>query len=215
MKPICCIVGAGPSSAYVKDGAFVIAADGGLNKLRPLGVTPDLILGDFDSLGARPTGENVLTFPVEKDDTDTMLAIKEAIKRGYETLYISGGVGGRLDHTVANLQSLLFADKLGAEAFLVGENETVAVLTDGTVSFPANCEGKISLFSMGESAVGVTVHGLKYETEGISLSNLFPLGVSNRFVGTEASVSVEKGTLLLIWEGIPDDLKRETKRMME
>jgi thiamine pyrophosphokinase len=211
MKSVCCIVGAGPSPAYVKDGAFVIAADGGLNKLQALGVTPDLILGDFDSLGSRPVGDNILTFPVEKDDTDTMLAIKEALRRGYETLYISGGIGGRLDHTVANLQSLLFAHKCGAEAFLVGENETVAVLADGTVTFSAACQGKISVFAMGERAEGVTIRGLKYETVGVTLAHDFPLGVSNQFMGAEASVTVEKGTILLVWEGCPDELKRDRK----
>jgi len=211
MKSICCIVGAGPSPAYVKDGAFVIAADGGLNKLQALGVTPGLILGDFDSLGSRPAGENVLAFPVEKDDTDTMLAIKEALRRGYEALYISGGIGGRLDHTVANLQSLLFAHKQGAEAFLVGENETVTVLTHGTVTFLADCQGKISVFALGEEAMGVTIRGLKYETAGVTLTHDFPLGVSNQFMGAEASVTVENGTLLLIWEGGPDGLKRKMK----
>jgi len=205
MDPICCIIGAGPSSAYVTEGAFVIAADGGLDKLNALHITPDLILGDFDSLGARPTGENVLTFPVEKDDTDTMLAIKEAVKRGYKTLYISGGVGGRLDHTIANIQSLWFADRLGVRAFLVGQGQTLTVLTDGEACFSADCRGKISLFSMGDRADGVTVKGLKYETEGITLSGSFPLGVSNEFTERAAQVKVEKGTLLLIWEGLPCD----------
>lgn len=205
MDPICCIIGAGPSSAYVTEGAFVIAADGGLDKLNALHITPDIILGDFDSLGDRPMGENVLTFPVEKDDTDTMLAIKEAVKRGYKTLYISGGVGGRLDHTIANIQSLWFADRLGVRAFLVGQGQTLTVLTDGEACFSADCRGKISLFSMGDRADGVTVKSLKYETEGITLSGSFPLGVSNEFTGRAAQVKVEKGTLLLIWEGLPCD----------
>ncbi len=211
MKPICCIVGAGPSPAYIKDDAFIIAADGGLDKLKAHGISPDLILGDFDSLDNRPEGENVLTFPAEKDDTDTMLAIKEASMRGYETLYISGGIGGRLDHTVANLQSLLFADKLGADVFLVGERETVTVLTDGAVDFHKDCSGSLSVFAWGGTANGVTIRGLKYETEGVSLSPMFPLGVSNQFVGRPVSIAVKQGTLLLIWEGLPDDLVKQKK----
>ncbi len=209
MSSICCIVGAGPSPAFVKEGAFVIAADGGLEKVKSLGITPDLILGDFDSLETRPEGENVMTFPVEKDDTDTMLAVKEAIGRGYKTLYISGGVGGRLDHTVANLQSLLYAAEKGACAYLVGEKETVAVLTDGSVSFRDTCRGKISVFAVDAMAEDVTIAGLQYETVGVSLTNRFPLGVSNAFIGKPASVSVKKGTLLLIWEGRPEDMIRE------
>ncbi len=209
MSSICCIVGAGPSPAFIKDGAFVIAADGGLDKVKSLGVVPDLILGDFDSLEIRPEGKNVMTFPVEKDDTDTMLAIKEAIGRGYTTLYISGGVGGRLDHTVANLQSLLYAAEKGACAYLVGEKETAAVLTDGSVSFRDTCRGKISVFSVDAMAEGVTIDGLQYEVTDVSLTNRFPLGVSNAFIRKPASVSVRKGTLLLIWEGRPEDMIRE------
>ncbi len=207
MSKECCIVAAGPSPLYCREGAYLIAADGGLEKLREAKKTPDLILGDFDSLPAHPEGENVLTFPAEKDDTDTMLAIKEALKRGYDRLYISGGIGGRLDHTLANLQSLLFAEKLGAEAFLCGEGVTVTAITRKCAEFSASCRGKISVFCFGDSASGVTIRGLKYETAGISLSNMFPLGVSNEFTGQNASISLERGTLILIWDGTPDDIR--------
>ena len=105
---LCCIVGAGPSELYTVDGAFIIAADAGIEKLNKAGIVPDLIIGDFDSLGTRPSGENVRVFPIEKDDTDTMLALKEAISLGYDTVIISGGLGGELDHTMANLQTLLY-----------------------------------------------------------------------------------------------------------
>lgn len=208
MNRICCIVGAGPSPAVLAEDAFVIAADGGLEKLKDLGVTPDLILGDFDSLGDRPTDENVLTFPVEKDDTDTMLAVKEALSRGYQTLWISGGTGGRLDHTVANLQTLLYAVNAGAEAYLISDTQTATVVTDGEISFSDTCRGKISVFSMGERAEGVTLIGLRYGADRISLTNAFPLGVSNAFIGESATVSVAKGSLLILWDGHPDDVVR-------
>ena len=102
---LCCIVGAGPSELYIENGAFVIAADAGIEKLNKAGIVPDLIIGDFDSLGARPSGENVRIFPVEKDDTDTMLCLKHAIGQGANDVTILGGIGGRLDHTFANIQS--------------------------------------------------------------------------------------------------------------
>ncbi len=203
----CCIVAAGPSPSFVRPGAFIIAADGGLEKLRSENISPDLVIGDFDSLGTNPIGSNVMTFPKEKDDTDTMLAIKEALKRGYEKIYISGGVGGRLDHTVANLQSLIFAVKLGAEAYLCGENETVTVLIGGSAAFSESCSGKISLFCFGDSASGVTIEGLKYTAAGVSLSNMFPIGVSNEFTGSKALIAAESGILGIIWDGTPDDIK--------
>jgi thiamine pyrophosphokinase len=206
MNRICCIVGAGPSPAVLAEGAFVIAADGGLEKLKDLGVTPDLILGDFDSLGEHPEADNVITFPVEKDDTDTMLAIKEALRRGYQTLWISGGMGGRLDHTVANLQSLLYAAVNEARAYLISDTQTATVLVSGEAVFSDKCQGKLSVFSLGDVAEGVTLRGLYYNAEDITLSNTFPLGVSNAFTDEAAIVSVKKGSLLLIWDGTPEDL---------
>ncbi len=203
----CCIVAAGPSPVFVKKDAFIIAADGGLEKLALSGLSPDLVIGDFDSLGVSPVGDNVIAFPPEKDDTDTMLAIKEALKRGYEKIYISGGVGGRLDHTVANLQSLIFAAKFGTEAYLCSENETVTVLNGTSAEFSSDSKGKISVFSFGDSATGVNISGLKYNTVGASISNMFPIGVSNEFVeGIPARISAESGIIAIIWDGVPDDV---------
>ena len=215
MKNECCIVAAGPSEVYYRDGAFLIAADGGLAKLQTIGITPHLILGDFDSLGTPPpqTGIDTLTFPIEKDDTDTMLAIKEALARGYRRLYLSGGIGGRLDHTVANLLALGYAEANGAEAFLIGEGQTATVLTNGTAVFHRHCRGIFSIFSFGDIAEDVTLSGAKYPAVSATLTNRFPLGVSNAFTeGKEASISVANGTLLLIWEGMPSDLNDITRR---
>ncbi len=202
----CCIVAAGPSPAVIRPGAFLIAADGGLEKLQTDHILPDLVIGDFDSIESTPSGDNVLSFPREKDDTDTMLAIKEALRRGYDRIYISGGFGGRLDHTVANLQSLIFAVKLGAEAFLCGEGETVTILSGGSAEFSERCRGKISLFCFGDSASGVTIEGLKYTAAGASLSNMFPIGVSNEFIGEKAVISAASGILCVMWDGVPEDI---------
>ena len=163
-------------------------------------------MGDFDSLASPPKGDNVLTFPKDKNDTDTLLAIKEALGRGYEKIFISGGVGGRLDHTIANIQSLIFANKLGAEAYLCGDGETVTVINGRKAEFSETCRGYISVFSLNENAVGVNIEGLKYSVSGASLSNMFPIGVSNEFVGKKAVVSAENGMLSLIWQGLPDDV---------
>lgn len=202
MSKICCIVAAGPSEIYIPCGAFIVAADAGIKKLEKAGIKPDLIIGDFDSLGESPTGENVMTFPVEKDDTDTMLALKEAIKRGFDTVYISGGLGGELDHTVANLQTLLYACENGVKAFLTDGTTTATVISD-SIAFGAENTGRCSVFAFGGDAHGVDIKGLKYEADRITLTSSFPLGVSNAFNGKKASVSVKDGYLLVIYNEKP------------
>ena len=177
---------------------FVIAADGGLRHLESLGCVPDVILGDFDSLGYTPAAGEV--FPVEKDDTDMMLAVKQALRRGYREFWIYGGLdGSRLDHTVANFQTLSYLRTHGARGFLVGKEYLVTVLQNEAVRFPAVKEGILSVFCMGPDATGVTIRGLQYGLEKGTLSAAFPLGVSNHFVGTPAEISVEKGQLLVMW----------------
>lgn len=200
---LCCIVGAGPSELYIENGAFIIAADAGIEKLNVAGITPDLIIGDFDSYGDRPSGDNVQVFPVEKDDTDTMLALKEAISLGYDTVIISGGLGGELDHTVANLQTLLYACENGMTAFLTDGKTTATVISD-SITLGKDNAGRCSVFAFGGEARGVNISGLKYEANGISLSPSFPLGVSNHFVGKETTISIEKGHLLMIYNGKPN-----------
>ena len=178
---------------------YIIAADGGLAHAEKLGLTPHLILGDFDSLGYRPEGAWV--FPVEKDDTDTMLAVRQGLDRGYARFLIYGGLEGpRLDHTVANFQTLEFLADRGAAGFLVGKNQLVTVVKDGALSFPGAPEGTVSVFCMGADARGVTLEGLQYPlTEGM-LTAGFPLGVSNHFTGGAARITVKEGSLLVIWD---------------
>ena len=112
MASACFIIGAGPFYGLpVAPGPedVVLAADGGYRHCQTAGITPDLLLGDFDSLGSqRPDNIPTHTFPVEKDDTDTMLAIRYGLEQGYQTFHLYGGTGGRMDHTLANLQALGF-----------------------------------------------------------------------------------------------------------
>ena len=178
---------------------IVIAADGGLRHTEALGITPDVILGDFDSLGYAPEGANV--FPVEKDDTDAMLAARKGLQLGFREFYFYGSLDGpRLDHTVANFQTLQFLADRGATGYLVGNDHIVTVVKNGKIRFSPEWEGIVSVFCMGSDAEGVTVRGLQYELENGTLTAGFPLGVSNHFVGKEAAVSVEKGSLLIMWD---------------
>jgi len=183
----------------------VIAADGGLRHTEKENITPHEILGDFDSLGFVPAGATV--FPVEKDDTDAMLAARRGLALGYREFLFYGSLDGpRLDHTVANFQTLQYLADHHARGYLVGLNMLVTVVKNGSLEFPAGAEGTVSIFCMGADAHGVTLEGLHYPLEKGTLTAGFPLGVSNHFTGRKARISVEKGSLLVIWEkqaGLP------------
>ena len=178
---------------------LVIAADGGLAHTQKLGIAPHIILGDFDSLGYVP--EDAQVYPVEKDDTDSMLAVRKGLEQGCRRFVLYGALDGpRLDHTVANLQTLLYLAEHGARGYLVGKHHIVTALRNETVVFPAGCTGIFSLFCFGETARGVTLTGLKYPLEDGSLESGFPLGVSNHFTGEKATVTVEAGSLIAIYD---------------
>ena len=178
---------------------FVIAADGGLVHTKALGILPNEILGDFDSLGHVPEGANV--FPVEKDDTDAMLAVRRGLSLGYREFVLYGSLDGpRLDHTVANFQTLQYLADHGAVGYLAGTGYLVTVVNNGSISFPASAEGTISVFCMGRDAEGVTLKGLYYPLENGTLSAGFPLGVSNHFTGIPSEITVKNGSLLVLWD---------------
>jgi thiamine pyrophosphokinase len=185
---------------------FIIAADGGLMHTEKLGIQPHEILGDFDSLGHVPEGANV--FPVEKDDTDAMLAVRRGLSLGYREFVLYGSLDGpRLDHTIANFQTLQFLADRGAVGYLAGTDYLVTVVKEGSISFPAGCTGTVSVFCLGKDAEGVTLEGLYYPLEKGRLTAGFPLGVSNHFTGKPAAITVEKGSLLVLWQrenGFPE-----------
>lgn len=183
----------------------IIAADGGVAHTQCLGLTPNIILGDFDSLGYIPEGAEV--HPVQKDDTDAMLSIKKGLALGCTRFVLYGSLdGSRVDHTMANFQSLLYLKNHGATGFLVGLSQIAAVIQNQCITFPAHFEGNFSLFSLGDQARGVMLEGLHYNLENGTLTAGFPLGVSNSFTGATARVRVEEGSLLAIWDrqnGLP------------
>ncbi len=204
MEPICYIVGAVPTEALPspREGDFLIAADKGYEALRTAGIAPDLIMGDFDSLGYTPEGANVLSHSPIKDDTDLLLAIRWAMERGWRRFVIYGALGGRrLDQTVASFQTLRFLADHGATGRLVGDGWNVALLQNAALRFPSTASGWLSLFVSGEEARGVTLRGLKYELTDAALTCGMPLGVSNEFLGCEARIAVADGTLFVLWQG--------------
>lgn len=194
-------------------GDLILAADGGLRHTQAMGLTPDCILGDFDSLGYTPQGPAVNRFPVEKDDTDSMLAVKLGLSRGCRRFLLYGAMDGpRLDHTLANFQTLHYLTCHGAWGYLAGERYLATVLGPGTLSFGPEARGILSVFCLGADAGGVTLRGLQYPLEEAVLTAGFPLGVSNYFLGVSSQISLASGRLLILWDracGLP--LARTTK----
>lgn len=196
----CFIFGGAPfyGNIELSDNAFIIAADSGYKTVRRLGLTPDITLGDFDSLSEKPDCGEIITAPAEKDDTDTMLAVKTALERGFTDISIVGAIGGRIDHTFANIQTLAYILKHGGFGRLIGENDTVELLNAGEYVYERKGGTYLSLFSYGEYAV-ITSRGTKYDLTDYRLENTFPLGVSNEIIDDKCRISVQKGHLLVIF----------------
>lgn len=187
-----------------RPGDLEIAADAGLRLCRELGRTPDLVLGDFDSMDVSEAPADALHVPVEKDDTDTGLALREGLRRGCREFFIYGGTGGRrLDHTLANLQSLAFLRENGARGWLYDRDFVYTVIKNETLTLRREVDwGLVSLFALGDRARGVTLTGLQYPLDHAELTCAFPLGVSNHFAEERAAVTVEDG-LLLVGQELP------------
>lgn len=228
-KKICYVVGAGDCLSlefHPSEGDLVIAADAGLRYLDQSGITADLVIGDFDTLKSAPTGGNVITLSCEKDDTDMLAAVREGIKAGYTEFHLYGGTGGRIDHTIANLQVLAYlsengwkgylhcpqtsfvrpvdkelkkADYAEASANAQGSESIITVVTNGELSFSQVPSGYISVFSYSEKSEGVCLQGLKYPLVDATLTNTFPIGTSNEFIGEKSRISVKNGTLMIVF----------------
>ena len=195
---IFCAAGFDGLLAPLPADALVIAADGGLRHTQELGLRPDIILGDFDSLGYIPADSRV--YPVEKDDTDSMLAVRVGLERGCDTFLFYGAMDGpRLDHTIANFQTLAHLSTHGARGWLIGRDYIATVLSGEAVEFSEDATGIFSLFCLGASAE-VTIEGLHYPLDHGRLTPDFPLGVSNHFTGRPARVTVHEGLVLALWD---------------
>ena len=198
----CWIFGAGSFHGLpeaIQPGDFVIAADGGWRVCRELDITPDLLLGDFDSLGEVPDFGHILRLPVEKDDTDMVRAVKEGLAKGEKEFHLLGGMGGRrTDHTLANMQTLAYIARHGGRGWLYGSGERFTAICDGgEIMLPAKKSGILSVFCLGADAEGVTIEGAQYPLADAALTADFPLGVSNHFTGKAVRVAVRRGCLLI------------------
>jgi len=200
---VCYIFGALPVTELahtIGEGDFLIAADKGIDTMEKFHLKPDMVVGDFDSLGYVPRNEHLVKLNVRKDDTDTAHAMNLAFDAGYRDFVIYGAVGGRLEHTIANIQLASDFAQRGADVLFVGEREFFKVLNGGKLEFPETTKGRISVFALSEKAQDVSIRGLSYEVEAVTLENRTPLGVSNEFVGKKSDISVENGQILVIWD---------------
>lgn len=205
----CYLIGAGDLTVgelSVGDDDLVIAVDGGLGYCGVLQLEPDRIIGDFDSLtdGERQALEQlklqipdrIITLPCVKDDTDMLAAIRHGLSLGYRDFRIYGGTGGRLDHTFANIQCLLYLKNHDAAGYLIDGEGMIFVIRNEAIHLNAGLSGTLSLFCLGQKARGVTVRNMKYTLEDYEMTNDFPIGVSNEFIGEEAMIAVEEGELV-------------------
>lgn len=200
---VCYVVGAGDfGDGTIVPGPedMVIAGDGGFRHLRDRGIRVDFAIGDFDSLGYRPGIPEVTVLKPEKDNTDMMAAVEEGVRRGYREFKLYGGTGGRISHTMANIQMMAEMAGRGLKVEMVGFGCRFWVIRNGEICFPPSYTGYLSVFCLGDAAEGVTEEGLKYSLENYRMVKENPVGVSNEFAGISSRVSVRKGTLLLIWE---------------
>ena len=178
---------------------FIICCDAGFTAAKRRGITPDLLIGDFDSYREPlPDSVETLRFPVEKDDTDSMLALREGLRRGYRRFVLLFALGGRLDHTLGNLQAGAFLEYLGASGILIGPRDRVQLLKNGTLNIPRDNAYTFSIFAYAGKAVGVTLKGMQYPLNDAVVTETFPLGLGNHIIEPMGRVSVLDGTLLVV-----------------
>lgn len=179
---------------------YVIACDHGYDHAKRMGIRPDIIIGDLDSLdqGGRMETVPVLRYPEQKDDSDTMLAVKYALQEGFTHLILTCALGGRLDHLFANLQTMAYAAQRNCEAELYGEGEYIRTFTGGMLELPRREGYSLSLFSLSDICTGLTIEGAAYNVSQADLTNTFPLGLSNGWKADRVLITMKQGILLVV-----------------
>ena len=181
-----------------KPDDFIIAADGGYEIALQYGVTPHLIVGDMDSIKRKPEQIETITLPTQKDDTDTHYCAKLMLQQGYKNILFIGGMGGRLDHTIANLHTLAFVAKKNGIATATDKNETIFMLKNESIQLKTTKGARISLFPYGGKAKRVCITNVEYPLNNAILTATHPLGVSNIATDKQVNVTVKRGLLLVL-----------------
>lgn len=180
----------------IRNDDFIICADGGLASAGAMGMTPDFIVGDFDSFtGTPPQGENVLSLPCEKDYTDTHTAVLEAAERGADEILLLGASGTRLDHTLANIALLQAMRRLGIKGTLADANNTL-FLADNFQVITGSVGDTVSLIPLTKVS-GITLRGFKYPLNDAEIELFSPIWVSNELASERGEISFKSGILLV------------------
>lgn len=200
-KKICHIIGAGEFTnfSYSKND-FIIAVDGGYDHIKKIGIKPNLLIGDFDSIKIIPDNIKKIILPAEKDFTDTFAAIQKGISEGLKNFHMHGCVGKRIEHTLANIQLLSYLSEKKLRGYLYGKDFVITSITNDKILFDKKQKGYISIFSHTEKSFGINISELKYELKNAVISNKFPLGISNEFIQKDSVVSVKNGTLIIVYK---------------
>lgn len=184
--------------SYLNKNDFIICCDSGLKHADRLRIRPSLIVGDFDSHEKPETETETIVLPREKDDTDTVYAVKEALRRGYEDFLLIGVTGGRFDHTFGNVSLLLYLDSAGKTARIIDDYSEMEIVSGEPTEIDDTC-AFFSLLNISGTAEDITIRGAKYPLEGAEIRSEYQYGISNEVIpGGRAEVSVGKGRLLLI-----------------
>ncbi len=204
----CVIVGAAPADdlrymdTLIADDDFLIAADGGYNTLLQIHRVPAMLVADFDSAerqSSYPAGVDVCVLPVRKDDTDTLAAAKMAVDRGYTDFLLLGCMGGRLDHTFANLQVMAWLNRQGCRVQMADKGTLLTMLSPGNHVLEFVPDRGFSLLAYDEPVTSLTVQDASYTVEDATLTTDIPLGVSNAFLPNQpVKISFATGRLLVL-----------------
>lgn len=205
LKTRCVIIGGGDFSIDILkeninvDSDYIICADSGYDYAVKADITPDLLIGDFDSIKAIPDNVKMITLPVEKDVTDTVAAFNEGVKQGFTSFVLFGGTGGRFEHTFANISLMASASKQNISFEIIDDNHVFRAITNSTVKIRRRENQQVSVFAYGDKAIGVTEKGFHYSLQNYTLDPFDgALGTSNDIIEDFGAISVEDGTLIII-----------------
>lgn len=208
MKARCVIISGSPEFTGTEITAedFVIACDSGYKHAIEAGIIPDLLIGDFDSYhGEIDKGIPVIKAPVEKDDTDTLLAVKHALAMGFKKFVLLGAMGGRLDHQTANINTCAYIAEQGGFCEIFGKESHIYAIKNNQLHLTRQKNWSVSVFSFTEKSYGVTLTGLKYPLNNATLTHTISIGVSNEFKEDTATITVRDGILLIILSDLANE----------
>ncbi|MCR5150365.1 MAG: thiamine diphosphokinase [Clostridiales bacterium] len=197
----CVVISGGEISPLddVKPNQFVIACDKGMEYALKYNITPDIFVGDFDSFhGIVPPETKIIKLPVKKDDTDTLYALKYALESGMKKISLRCALGGRVDHLFANLQCCNYVLHHNGEINIKSENTEIFFIKDGSINLKKKDNFFVSVFSLTNECSGVTIKGAEYCADNITITNTFPIGISNKWKENSIDIRCESGTLMIM-----------------